>query len=81
MAFVQAFAMVGEHLDNAASPDMAACALRDHRPHILPQGGQARDPVVDVGKVLARDGIGPDAGTVGDARPVRAGPGSYRLRS
>ena len=65
--------MIGQHLNDAAFPDVAARALLDHGLHLLPEAGQPRDPVVDVGEVLSGDGVRLPAGPVGMAGQVEQG--------
>ncbi len=55
------------------SPHVPAGTLLDHGLDLLPEPGEPRDPVVDVGEVLAGDGVGLAAGAVGLPGEVKQG--------
>ncbi len=57
VTLVQALAVIRENLDDPAFADGTTRALLDHGLDLLPKTGQTRDAVVDIGEVIARDGI------------------------
>src|SRR4051794_13005955 len=57
MLRVQALAMVAQHLNDSAVLDLPAGTLLDHVLHLGPERRQARDLALDIGQMLAGDGI------------------------
>ncbi len=64
MGLVQAFAMIGEDLDDAALCNPIVRALLRHALHFGAQSDQSRDLVVDALKVFASDRVGLLAGAI-----------------
>ncbi len=62
MRFVNALAMIGERVDDAATGDDAVTRCLDHPRDLLPQCGKLGDFLIDVGEMRARDRIDIGAG-------------------
>lgn len=72
--------MVGQHLDDPAFPNLAACALVEHGLNLRPEPRQPGDPVVDVGEVVPGDDVGLGAGPLGMGSEIEQRPDCIHLK-